>query len=105
MLILVDQDGALADFERGFYDAWQANGHAHKALPLADRRNFYVRDDYPKYLNKKIEVIYTATSFYRNLPPIAGAIESLKELLALGHDVCICTSPLNAYHHCVLEKY
>lgn len=105
MLILIDQDGVLADFERGFYGAWQAGGQSHKALPLEDRRSFYVRDDYPAHLREAVEAIYTAPGFYRSLPPIAGAIESVKALLALGHDVRICTSPLNAYRHCVLEKY
>lgn len=105
MLILIDLDGVLADFEQGFYEAWQARGHAHKAIPLEDRRCFYIKDDYPRHLRKEVEAIYTAPGFYRNLPPIAGAIKSINGLLALGHDVRICTSPLNAYRHCVLEKY
>lgn len=104
MIILIDQDGVLADFERGFHDAWQASGHSHSALPLEDRRSFYVRDDYPRHLRGEVEVIYPAPGFYRNLPPIGGAIEAVKALV-LNHDVRFCTSPLNAYRHCVLEKY
>jgi hypothetical protein len=46
-LILIDQDGVLADLKRGFYAAWQAAGHTHPALPLRQPRSFYVRDDYP----------------------------------------------------------
>ena len=64
-----------------------------RRLPLEDRRSFYVRDDYPARLREAVEAIYTAPGFYRSLPPIAGAIESVKALLALGHDVRLCTSP------------
>lgn len=104
-LILIDQDGVLADFERGFYAAWQASGHPHPALPLEQRRSFYVRDDYPVELRAEVEAIYTAAGFYRDLPLIAGATEALTALLEQGHDVRICTSPLNQYRNCVPEKY
>jgi len=105
MLILIDQDGVLADFECGFHTAWQACHHAHPPLPLEQRRNFYVRNDYPEHLRSEVEAIYTARGFYRNLPPVAGAIEGLTAMLARGHEVRICTSPLNAYQYCVPEKY
>lgn len=105
MLILIDLDGVLADFEQGFYEAWQASGHDRKVIPLEERRSFYIRDDYPQHLRHAVEAIYTTPGFYRSLPPITGAVESINELLVLGHDVHICTSPLNAYRHCVLEKY
>ena len=104
-LILIDQDGVLADFERGFYAAWQASGHTHPVLPLAQRRSFYVRDDYPAALRAEVEAIYTAPGFYRDLPLIDGAVEALTALLEQGHDVRICTSPLNQYRNCVPEKY
>lgn len=105
MLILIDQDGVLADFDNAFHAAWEALDHPHPALPPSERRNFYVRDDYPVHLRPTVEEIYTSPGFFRNLPPIEGAIEGVCELLALGHDVRICTSPLNQYRHCVLEKY
>jgi 5'-nucleotidase len=105
MLILIDQDGVLADFDKAFHAAWEALDHPHPAVPPSERRTFYVRDDYPVHLRATVEEIYTSQSFFRNLPPIEGAIEAVRELLALGHDVRICTSPLNQYRHCVLEKY
>lgn len=104
-LILIDQDGVLADFERGFYAAWQAGGHPHPALPLEQRRSFYVRDDYPAKLRAEVEAIYTAPGFYRDLPAITGAVDALTALLEQGHDVRICTSPLNQYRNCVPEKF
>jgi 5'-nucleotidase len=105
MLILIDQDGVLADFETGFHTAWHAGGHAYPALPIDDRRSFYVRDDYPAHLRKTVEAIYMAPGFYRALPAITGAVDAVIELLKMGHDVRICTSPLNHYRHCLPEKY
>jgi len=105
MLILIDQDNVLADFERGFRDAWQAGGHPHPAVAPEERRSFYLRDDYPEHLRKEVEAVYTAPGFFRDLPAMAGAVEALTALLESGHDVRICTSPLNDYRSCLSEKY
>lgn len=105
MLILIDQDGVLADFERGFYNAWKASKHTHPAVELKDRRQFYVKDDYPSEFQADAIDLMTSKGFFRGLPPIDHAIESLNQLIALGHDVRICTSPLTIYKNCVQEKY
>lgn len=83
----------------------QTKENAYQALPIAERRTFYVRDDYPKHLHQEVESIYSRQAFYLNLPPIKGATQAIKDLLSLGHDVRICTSPLNAYRYCIMEKY
>src|SRR3989338_9420813 len=102
MIILIDQDGPLADFEKGFLDAWRAQFPNEHFVPLHRRRTFYVRDDYPKELRDKVESIYFAPGFYLNLPPVNGSLEALKMLVELGHDVRICTSPLSRYENCAL---
>ncbi|MBI2024757.1 MAG: 5'-3'-deoxyribonucleotidase [Candidatus Harrisonbacteria bacterium] len=105
MIILVDQDGPLADFEKGFLETWRAQFPEERFIPLNQRKTFYVRDDYPEKLRDKVESIYFASGFYQNLPPVAGSVEALKILVELGYDVRICTSPLSRYENCVLEKY
>lgn len=105
MLILIDQDGVLADFAGGFERAWRASGQAHPAIPLQQRRSFYLREDYPAALRETVEAIYTTPGFFRELSPIAGAVEAVHALLAQGHQIGICTSPLDQYRHCVTEKY
>ncbi|GEM_PF-217869 len=105
MIILLDQDGVLADFEQGFVNNWRSKNPHEVCVSIEDRKNFYIRDDYPEYLRGKIMNIQGSPGFYENLPPIAGAIEAYKTLLDLGHEVFICTAPLSKYENCVLEKY
>lgn len=105
MLILIDQDNVLADFETGFRNAWAASGHPHPALPAHERKSFYVREDYPAHLAREVEAIYTAPGFFRDLPPLPGALAAVAAMAEAGHDLRICTSPLQAFHHCVTEKF
>ncbi len=102
--ILIDQDGVLADFEQGVQLAWLEK-FGVKLPPLPNgRKSFYLADDYPQFKDE-LRAIYASQGFFGHLPPITGAIEALKELLQAGHDVRICTAPINAYRHCVTEKF
>lgn len=105
MLILIDQDGPLADFEQGFLDIWQKSFPDEFFIPLSERKTFYMRQQYPPHLTKKVDSVYTAPNFFINLKPTVGAKEAINKLIATGHDVRICTSPLSRYEYCVLEKY
>lgn len=103
-LILIDQDGVLADFEQGVQMGYQARfGDTLPALAKG-RQHFYLADDYPD-LCENLHDIYTAKGFFANLPPIDGAIHAMHTLLASGLDVRICTSPISDYRHCVSEKF
>ncbi len=46
-------------------------------------------------LRETVDEIYTSPGFFRELRPIAGALDAVR----------ICTSPLNQYRNCVPEKY
>jgi 5'-nucleotidase len=105
VLILLDQDGVLADFEHGFLSAWRRHFPQIPPIEYADRRSFHIREDYGPALSAKAESLYTAPGFIRNLPPVPGAVQAYHALLALGMDVRIVTSPLTQYENCVAEKY
>jgi len=105
MIILLDQDGVLADFEDGFRSIWQIRmGHEFPALLPAARRSFYVDDDYPAHHVPMLEQIMTEQGFYRNLPLMPGAVEAIRILQSLGHEVVICTSPHSQNRFCIQEK-
>lgn len=105
MLILLDQDGPLADFEQGMLDVWRKLHPRTFFVPVEKRTSFVPLDDYPEKLHKKITAMCRAPGFFFNLPPTPGALRAAWEMLKLGHDVRICTSPFPHFENCVLEKY
>lgn len=105
MIILLDMDGVLANFEQGLLQAFQTHYPSRPCIPLGDRRGFYAHEQYPKEDRKRITQLITAKGFFRNLPPIQGAIEACQALFASQHEIFFCTSPISRYQHCVLEKY
>ncbi len=74
-------------------------------MPFEQRRNFQIRDDYPEHLRDKAESVYWEKGFFLSLPPIPGGLEAVRQMVELGHDVRICTSPIKQYENCVLEKF
>jgi len=107
-LALIDQDGVVADFERGVLDAFRAANPGAPFIELADRRVFYAREQYAEQFGsdwgRAINAITRHADFYRNLPVIAGAPEALREMREAGHEVFLCTSPLTGSRWCVPEK-
>lgn len=105
MLILSDMDGVLADFGAAFDLRWRELYPEEVFVPSDTSPSFYLRESYPTRLHQAITEIQTAPGFYRDLPPIPGALAGLEQLRELGHDVWICSAPLTEYRNCVREKY
>jgi 5'-nucleotidase len=104
MIILVDLDGVLADFETGFLNIWKKLYPDRIAVPVEERTTFYLEDQYPKEYFDDIKKIKGSSGFNRDLPVIPGAIEAIHEM-SKNHDVFICTSPLTNYKNCIEGKY
>jgi len=105
MIILVDMDGVLADFEGGFLARWRERHPNSFFVPIAERRSFYIRDDYPTELHASVAAIYHTEGFFEQLPPVAGALEGIRQMHGAGYDLRICTAPITSYRYCVPEKY
>lgn len=105
MLLLIDQDGVLADFEEGLRQKWRQAYSDVAPLAPAARLSFYAHRDYPEHLRERVAKICFAERFFRDLPPLPGAIAGIQALADAGHDVRICTSPLLQNPYCVAEKY
>lgn len=105
MIILIDMDNTLAEFEQAFLDEWRRRYPSEFFVPLEKRRHFHAVDDYPEDYREKIYDLYHSKGFIRNLPAVEGGIPAVKAMVATGHDVRLCSSHMFRYDHCVLEKY
>ncbi|MCC7450787.1 MAG: 5'-3'-deoxyribonucleotidase [Anaerolineae bacterium] len=105
MIILVDMDGVIANFESNFLKQWREQYPGHPYIPLEERVGFYVEEQYPADIKHLVAGLFRAPNFYRTNPPIPGGLQALNEMRDMGHEVFICTSPLTEYQNCVLEKY
>jgi len=103
-VLLIDQDGVLADFEQGLFDAFCARFPTGPAIRPADRRGFYAREQYEPEWRPAVNAIVRSKGFYRNLPEIAGGRAALEEMRAADHDVFVCTAPLSDAPRCAPEK-
>jgi 5'-nucleotidase len=103
--ILVDQDGVLADYETSVLDIFHHRHPEIARVPADELVLFETENNYPEIYRPEIDAIALETGFYANLPPLPGALEALRELLAEGHDVRICTAPKRQAVPCVSEKY
>lgn len=105
MIILVDMDDVIADFDGEFLRRWRERHPEKFYVPIDKRKMFYARDEYPKELVPLIKEVYTEAGFIRSLPEIEGSVKAVNKIAEKGHDVFICTSPLMQYKNCVREKY
>ncbi|XP_005102318.1 5'(3')-deoxyribonucleotidase, cytosolic type isoform X1 [Aplysia californica] len=109
LLVLVDMDQVLCDFEMRLLQEFQSRHPNDPFIPLEERRTFYARDQYAKIradLADNIRDIYNSEGFFRDLPEIPGACDAMKELKEMeGVDVFICSSPLTSYEFCLKEKF
>jgi 5'-nucleotidase len=98
-VVLVDMDGVLADFDRAVYEAlWLECPDIQ--LPTTSHR---IRLQNPKY-DAEIRAVTSAPGFFRDLPPIDGALKGWERLVDLGYHPRICSSPLVSHQACELEK-
>jgi 5'-nucleotidase len=105
MLILIDMDDVLSDFDGEFYRMWNKVHPDKHITPPNERKKFYLSDESPEEYAELIRGIYTAPGFVKSLPEIQGSVEAVKEIASRGNIIFICTTPLNAYQNCVKEKY
>ena len=105
MIILLDQDGPLADFEEGFLKNWRTRFPKEVAVEVEQRTQFEISSDYPERLRDQVVSIYHTPDFFLSLKVVDGAVEAVRKIQELRHELFICTSPLSAFEHCVSEKY
>jgi 5'-nucleotidase len=104
MIVLVDQDGVLADFSKHFYTLWGEEYPQAPNVPVEKRKHFWVEKDIPDVHRDQVRALIRRKNFFRNLPPVEHALVGINELVQAGHEVFICTSPVTNHRYCLGEK-
>jgi 5'-nucleotidase len=100
--ILLDMDGVLVDWDAGFRKEWARYGHDPSAI---DRSKSYSMEDCVKpELRKAALAVMSQPGFFRDLPPMEGAVKAVEEMIERGFSVLICTSPLPCNPTCPQDK-
>jgi 5'-nucleotidase len=96
-VILIDMDGTLVDWDKGFIDAW------NKRSSL-DRSNYCMELCVPPEFKKQAEDLMNGEDFFFNLPPMEGSLKAVREMEEEGLNVFLCTSPLKLSMYCAQDK-
>lgn len=104
--ILVDLDGVLADFEQRRFDILTSRGQP--AVPPSEVFDFYATRSYTERFGSEYaheaRRVTVEPGFFVNMDPVPGGIEGVNKLVQMGHDVRICSKPLEEHPQCTEEK-
>lgn len=104
-LLLLDQDGVLADFDGGVHRALLVAGFDPA---LIERTCWETFDDVHRSLGPEAAVEANrarhAPGFFRDLGVVQGAVEAVEQLMAAGCEVVVCTAPSLRHPNCASEK-
>jgi 5'-nucleotidase len=93
MRILVDMDGVLADYEHRFLLRWRAQFPDKPHVPLTERCIWDITQQYPVEDRNLVQSIPRQKGFFLDMMPIPGSRDALWEMVTIGIEVFICSSP------------
>ena len=100
--VLVDIAGVLADFDK---KAEARIIEMHPSITLIkNRKQFHLYDEYPPEYKESFEKISREQGFYQSLEITEGAIDGLNQIIKLGFEPVICSSPVINSEFCIPEK-
>lgn len=103
-VLLLDQDGPLADFDLAFWDACQVADIPMNITSLEDEgRKRFMSDNVLAGHHRRSRKLVEAQGWFENLPIVDGAQDGVA-ILEQHFDVWICTKPLEANPWCRDEK-
>jgi len=96
--ILIDMDGVLVDWDRGFYKAWAGRSHVDRS------KSYHMEDCVPAMRRDEALNMMCEKDFFFGLPAAEGGIDALNGMVAAGFKVYLCTAPLLQSRYCAQEK-
>jgi 5'-nucleotidase len=104
-VVLVDQDGVIADWGHGYGQSLDRYGDVAANIPRhRDQLSFDLHAGRTPDEVDIIKAVMVEEGFYSQLRPIPGAKQALKAMLNAGHDVRIVTSPWVSNPTCASDK-
>lgn len=91
MDILLDMDDVLCHFVPRVLQYWNED-HPDRAKALDEITNWTISENLGEGGRDFVRSVMRYNHLYEYLEPVAGAIQGVKDLMALGHDVSIVTS-------------
>ena len=103
-IILVDMDDTISDFT-GHALALLKQRHPTVTLPDANATTFPLANSFESADDRNaLTALYLEQGFFRDMPPIDGAVEALHTMVDAGYNVRLCSSPLKKSPACAAEK-
>lgn len=103
MILLIDMDGVLADFEGQTQRKGREAGLDAGQLALVATRTTWDMLDLPTLHVEPLRALWYAPGFFASMDPILGALDTTRDLMD-RHDVFFCSAPLPRHATCAQEK-
>jgi 5'-nucleotidase len=104
MILLLDMDGPLADFDAYFWQVCTDQGWGFDITTPAEQRHRFFDEHLPVKTHRKLaREMINGTPWFRDLPVTPGAVAGVHELMSV-FDVWVCTKPLEANQWCASDK-
>lgn len=104
MDIAVDMDDVVAEYSLEVEETVRVKLPHVRPVPMHERKNFYVVDDYPEEHRKEVGKIAKSPGFYGRLSPVPGALKTLQHWRDIGIHVILLTAPTKKHPTCAQEK-
>jgi 5'-nucleotidase len=96
-VVLLDMDGTIVDWDAGFLQAWGSR-------PVDRTKSYAMEDCVPSVHRNDATNIFMTPGFFRNLPPVPGAVAAVRQMERAGFQIWFCTSPILGHSTCCQEK-
>lgn len=105
MIIAVDMDGVLCEWNDTYDRYLDAMGDAAKHIPRTrDQKTFNLWQGRTVEESEMIHKVMDTPGFYRDIEPTPGAVDAIRKMVSEGHIVYIVTAPHPSNPTCADDK-
>lgn len=104
MIILLDMDGPLAHFDQHAWNKCAELGIIPDIETIEHQTSRWLTDHMTRDDEAELRAVINEPGWFRELPVVDGAQAGVDQLVAAGHEVYVCTKPLETNPTCRDEK-